>query len=69
MNVMSDTAPSQPAGKFTPEQCEYLGKVYATILRWSREDDARLQEQKTGTAAASFTSQDTAALIATVGQA
>ena len=65
---MSDTAPSPPAGKFTPEQCEYLGKVYATILRWSREDEARRQEQETGLAAASFAPQDAAALIATAGQ-
>jgi len=55
---MSDTKPAEPVSKFTPEQCQYLGRVYATILNWNREDEVRQQEA--GPVEAPSASQDTA---------
>ena len=36
---MNDSTIPETSSKFTPEQRQLLGKVYATILRWNREDD------------------------------
>ena len=36
---MTDSTIPETSSKFTPEQRQLLGKVYATILRWNREDD------------------------------
>ena len=65
---MNDTIPTEPTGKFTPEQCQYLGKVYATILRWNRDDDARRQAQGSGPVEASSTPQDAAVSAEITGQ-
>lgn len=38
----------EPASKFTPEQCLCLGKAYALILSWNKEDDDLLVAQQAG---------------------
>jgi hypothetical protein len=40
---MSSTPP-ETTQKFTPEQRQRLGQVYAMILRWNREDDLQVQQ-------------------------
>jgi hypothetical protein len=44
---MIPTTPPETTSKFTPEQRQRLGQVYAMILRWNREDDL-LRAQEAG---------------------
>jgi hypothetical protein len=42
---MTDSTIPETSSKFTSEQRQVLGKVYATILRWNREDDLLREKQ------------------------
>ena len=42
---MNDSTIPETSSKFTPEQRQLLGKVYATILRWNRDDDLLREKQ------------------------
>ena len=60
--------PPDELSQIFPVQGGFLGKVYATILRWNREDDARRQAQGSGPAEASSTPQDAAVSAEITGQ-
>jgi hypothetical protein len=66
---MRTNACSEIEGKFTLEQRQLLGKVYATILRWSREDDDLLEKkQSTGSATLSTIPLKSAAMPAEISR-
>lgn len=60
---MSSTPP-ETTQKFTPEQRQRLGQVYAMILRWNREDD--LQAQQAGHAVISVSDSEHSAVFAEI---
>ena len=59
---MIPSAQPEPASKFTPEQCLCLGKAYALILSWNKEDDLLAAQQAGQQVPSSSAPQDDAVL-------
>ena len=65
---MTSSTPPEAMNKFTPEQCQLLGRVYAMILRWNREDDLLREKQAGQSASSSMVPHDGAAFAEIIGQ-
>lgn len=59
---MLSSTPPEPTSKFTPEQLQRLGQVYAMILRWNREEDVLCAPPARQAASTSLASQGNAEL-------
>jgi hypothetical protein len=58
---MIASTPPETTSKFTPEQCQLLGRVYAMILRWNTEDDLLRAQQASQSPSFNLGVQDSAA--------
>jgi hypothetical protein len=65
---MTSSTPPETTSKSTPEQCQLLGRVYAMILRWNREDDLLHEKQAGQSASSSIVPQDSAVFAEIIGQ-
>jgi len=65
---MTASTPLDTLCKFTPDQCLRLGKVYAMILRWNREDDLLREKQPSFSVAPSIAVPDSAAFAETINK-
>jgi hypothetical protein len=65
---MMPSTPPETTSKFTPEQRQRLGQVYAMILRWNHEDDLLRAQQAGQSSPSSIVPQDSAVLAEIIVQ-
>jgi hypothetical protein len=65
---MTTNACSEIEGKFAPEQRQLLGKGYATILRFVREDESLEKKQNPSSSTSSTNLLRSAAMLAEISR-